>query len=54
MVNTVREITTEISSLQDEELKDIYNKFIDAMNEDFNTPLAMVEFNRILKIKLKG
>ena len=29
---------------------DIYNKFREAMDEDFNTPLAIVEFNRLVKL----
>jgi len=49
-VNSVRNITTEVCDIVDEELKDIYNKFNEAMEEDFNTPLAIVELNRVLKI----
>ena len=49
-VNAVRSKTKAISEIVDTELKDIYNRFIDAMNEDFNTPLAIVEFNKIIKI----
>ncbi len=50
-VNSVRVITTNIDSkLTNQELIDIYNNFVNAMNEDFNTPLAMVELNKIMKV----
>ena len=50
-VNSVRAITTNIDSkLTNQELIDIYNNFVNAMNEDFNTPLAMVELNKIMKV----
>lgn len=50
-VNSVRVITTEQdSNLTHEELKQAYDNFVDAMNEDFNTPLAMVELNKVVKI----
>lgn len=43
--------TTEVASeLKDNELKSIYNAFVEAMNEDFNTPLAMVEINKLTKV----
>lgn len=32
------------------ELLDIKEKFESAMNEDFNTPVAIVEFNRLMKV----
>ena len=31
-------------------LKEIYDNFLNAMNEDFNTPVALVEFNKLVKI----
>ncbi len=37
------------SDIVDPELKDIRAKFEEAMNEDFNTPVALVEFNRLIK-----
>lgn len=49
-VNLVRNITTEQKEITDPELKSIYQAFVDAMSEDFNTPLAMVELNKINKI----
>ncbi len=49
-VNSVRAITLDTNEIKDAELLDIHDKFLDAMNEDFNTPLALVEFNRLLKI----
>ena len=49
-INAVRTITSEESTeINNPELKAIYQAFIDAMNEDFNTPVAMVEFNKIIK-----
>lgn len=50
-VNSVRLITTEQDMcLSNDELKQAYNNFVEAMNEDFNTPLAMVELNKVVKI----
>lgn len=49
-VNALRAKTNSITDITNLELKEIYNKFIEAMNEDFNTPLAIVEFNKIVKI----
>lgn len=49
-VNLVKTITTDECEIASAELKEIYNAFVDAMNEDFNTPVAMVEFNKINKI----
>ena len=49
-VNLVREKTTAVADIEDKELKDIYSKFVEAMDEDFNTPLAIVEFNKIIKV----
>ena len=49
-VNKLRKLTTKTSSnLTIPELKEIYNKFKEAMDEDFNTPLALVEFNKLIK-----
>ncbi len=36
-------------NITDSELVDIKGKFIAAMDEDFNTPVALVEFNRLVK-----
>lgn len=50
-VNSLRSINSEMSTeIKNSELKAIYDGFVDAMNEDFNTPVAMVEFNKINKI----
>lgn len=50
-VNALRSVNSNISSeLTNPELKELYSGFVNAMNEDFNTPLAMVEFNKINKI----
>ena len=49
-VNLVREKTTAVAEIEDKELKDIYSKFVEAMDEDFNTPLAIVEYNKIIKV----
>ena len=38
------------SEIKNGELLEIYNNFLSAMNEDFNTSLALVEFNKINKI----
>jgi cysteinyl-tRNA synthetase len=46
----IEPITTEEKEIVDSELNEIYNNFINAMNEDFNTSLALVEFNKINKI----
>jgi cysteinyl-tRNA synthetase len=47
----LRSKSTEISSeLTNEELKSMYNAFKEAMDEDFNTPLAMVEINKLPKV----
>jgi len=49
-VNKVRKISqNQVCEIKNEELNDILNKFKEAMNEDFNTPLAIVEFNRLVK-----
>lgn len=50
-VNSLRQKTLEVAtSLTDGELISIKDGFENAMNEDFNTPLAMVEFNKLLKV----
>lgn len=49
-VNLVRNVTLEKKDIADPELKSIYQAFVDAMSEDFNTPLAIVELNKINKI----
>lgn len=40
----------EVSKAQSEELLSIYNNAIDAMNDDFNTPLAISELLRLSKV----
>jgi len=49
-ISAITKITTEEKEISDAELTEIYNNFINAMNEDFNTSLALVEFNKINKI----
>lgn len=49
-INSVKNITTSEAEIVDSELQEIFNSFVDSMNEDFNTPVAMVEFNKINKI----
>lgn len=50
-VSELKEITSdEAESITNIELKAIYDDFVKAMNEDFNTPVALVEFNKISKI----
>ncbi len=50
-VNAIRLITTDTdSNITNAELKSAYDNFVSAMNEDFNTPLAMVEINNALKV----
>jgi len=54
MVNQVREITNdEVQEINEPELKSIYDNFINAMNEDFNTPVAFVELNNVIKLASK-
>jgi len=53
-VLALREKTTSVAEITDPEIKEIYSQFIDAMDEDFNTPLAIVEFNKILKVIAKA
>jgi len=49
-VNKLRKVSSKTSSnLTVPELKEIYKNFKEAMDEDFNTPLAMVEFNKLIK-----
>jgi cysteinyl-tRNA synthetase len=50
-VNAIKGLTLDVADeLNNPELKELFNGFMDAMNEDFNTPVAMVEFNKINKI----
>ena len=53
-IANIAKITTEQKEITDGELLEVYNNFISAMNEDFNTSLAMVEFNKINKIILNA
>ena len=53
-VNAVRLLTNTVANeINNKELKQIYDAFVDAMNEDFNTPVAMVEFNNLIKFASK-
>ncbi len=55
IVNAVRLVTTEKEqNITEAELKTAYDNFVDAMNEDFNTSLAMVELNKVVKIATQG
>lgn len=49
MVNNIRKITTEQKAVEDNELKSIYNSILDAMNDDFNMPVAVAEFLKVVK-----
>lgn len=50
VVSLLREKTDAFASeISNAELLDIKEKFLSAMDEDFNTPLALVEFNRLIK-----
>ena len=50
-VHAIKSITAEeASEINNPELKEIYTNFLSAMDEDFNTPVALVEFNKINKI----
>ena len=42
-------MTDEVTEVTNEQLVEIKNNFIDAMNEDFNTPLALSEFVKLVK-----
>ncbi len=53
VVALLRSKTNSFKTVTDPELVDIKNKFLLAMDEDFNTPLALVEFNRLIKYILK-
>lgn len=55
LVNASRGVTTEISNtITYPELEEIYNNFVAAMNEDFNTPVAFVELNNLQKLISKN
>ena len=50
-LSSIKELAeNKTSSLQNEELLSIYNAAIDAMNDDFNTPLAISELLRLSKV----
>ena len=54
VVNNVKSITTTVANeIKNAELLEIYNGFLNAMNEDFNTPVAIVEFNKLIKFASK-
>lgn len=47
----LRNVTSETSNeITNPELKQIYDNFVNAMNDDFNTSVAMVEFNNLIKV----
>ena len=49
-VAKLRGITTDIKKPKDVEVVGIYNKIIDAMSDDFNTPVAIAEFIKLPKL----
>ena len=50
VVNELRSKSSEVAtSVSSPELTEIYNGFVGAMSEDFNTPVAVVEFNKLIK-----
>lgn len=50
-IHSLRAIDSTMSEdIKNPELKDILQGFEDAMNEDFNTPVALVEFNKLGKV----
>lgn len=54
VVAGLRGVTSEVAeSITNEELIQINTNFIEAMNEDFNTPVAIVEFNKLIKFASK-
>ena len=54
-VNFVRNITSEESKdIIDDELLEIEKNMYNAMDEDFNVPVALVEFNKIVKLAKPG
>lgn len=49
-VSKLREITTAYKQPKNGEVFDIYNKIIEAMSDDFNTPVAISEFIKLPKL----
>ena len=50
VVNELRSKSAEVATqVTTPELQEIYNGFVSAMSEDFNTPVAVVEFNKLIK-----
>ena len=50
VVAELRSKSSEVAtSVTNPELTEIYNGFVSAMSEDFNTPVAVVEFNKLIK-----
>lgn len=49
-VISLRETCKDIAEITDPEIKEIYNNFVNAMNEDFNTPVAISELIRAVKV----
>ena len=43
-----------MKTLTDNDLVSIYDNFLSAMNEDFNTPVAFVELNNLIKLVSKN
>ena len=50
MVNGVRQLSSQEAKVADVELKQIYDNFVNAMCEDFNTPVAISEILKLQKI----
>lgn len=54
-VLSLRKVDSQLSDgVKNPELKEIFDRFVDAMNEDFNTPVAVVEFNKLSKLISKA
>lgn len=49
-VSQLRSMTTKTKEVTNDEYLVLYNKFVEAMNEDFNTPVATAEFLKISKM----
>lgn len=50
VVNELRSKSAEVATqVTTPKLQEIYNGFVSAMSEDFNTPVAVVEFNKLIK-----
>lgn len=50
-VSSIRAIDSKVAiEIKNDQLNEIFDNFVNAMNEDFNTPVALVEFNKVNKI----